>query len=301
MKILNFGSLNIDRVYSVAAFVSPGETIHADSLRIYPGGKGLNQSLAAARAGAEVLHAGAVGPEGGFLLEELAAAGADVSRVSRLDVETGHAVIQVNSAGQNCIIVFGGANTHLNASYVEEVLALGAPGDFALLQNETSAVADIIQKAHERGLKVVFNPSPFPQNAAELPLELVDCFMVNETEGALLAGMDAPAPKEALLDALTQKYPRAAIVLTLGSRGAAYQRRGERLFHSAYPVETVDTTAAGDTFCGFFLSGLCRGRSAAQCLEEASAASALAVSRPGAAPSIPDYQETLAFLAARNS
>ena len=301
MKIINFGSLNIDRVYSVAAFVSPGETIHADSLRIYPGGKGLNQSLAAARAGADVLHAGAVGPEGAFLLAGLAASGVDVSHISRLDVETGHAVIQVNPAGQNCIIVFGGANRHLSASYMDEVLALSCPGDYLLLQNETNAVGNIMQKAHERGLQIVFNPSPFPQNAKELPLELVSFFMVNETEGALLAGLDTSAPKEALLGALAGRYPQAAFVLTLGSGGVEYRKGEQRLFHRAYSVEAVDTTAAGDTFCGYFLSGLCGGRPIERCLAEASAAAAIAVSRSGAAPSIPDYRETVSFLEARRA
>lgn len=301
MKIINFGSLNIDRVYSVAAFVSPGETIHADSLRIYPGGKGLNQSLAAARAGADVLHAGAVGPEGAFLLAELAASGVDVSHISRLDVETGHAVIQVNPTGQNCIIVFGGANRHLSASYMDAVLALSSPGDYLLLQNETNAVSDIMRKAHERNLQIVFNPSPFPQNAEELPLELVSFFMVNETEGALLAGLDTSAPKEALLDALAGRYPQAAFVLTLGSGGVEYRKGEKRLFHRAYSVEAVDTTAAGDTFCGYFLSGLCGGRPIERCLAEASAAAAIAVSRSGAAPSIPDYRETVSFLEARRA
>lgn len=301
MKIINFGSLNIDRVYSVANFALPGETIHANSLQIYPGGKGLNQSLAAARAGAEVIHAGAVGPEGAFLLEELAMSGVDITNVSRLETETGHAVIQVNSAGQNCIVVFGGANMGLNGGYVDSVLALGRPGDYLLLQNETNAVGTIIRKAHEQGLTVAFNPSPFPENAAELPLELVDCFLVNETEGALLAGVSAAAPKEALLEALAQAYRHAAIVLTLGNGGVDYLRGGERLFRPAYSVKAVDTTAAGDTFCGYFLSALCHGRSAGRGLEEASAAAAIAVSRPGAAPSIPTYQEMAAFLASHSS
>lgn len=301
MKILNFGSLNIDRVYSVAGFVRPGETIHADSLHIYPGGKGLNQSLAAARAGAEVIHGGAVGPEGAFLLRQLSESGVDAARVRRVDVETGHAVIQVNASGQNCIIVFGGANQCLSEDYVEEILALGCPGDYVLVQNETNAVGGIMRRAHERGLKVVFNPSPFPQNREELPLELVSCFMVNETEGAALAGMEAgvETDKEAVLDALARRYPQAAVVLTLGSGGAAYQQGRTRLFHPAYAVPVADTTAAGDTFCGYFLAGLCLGRPVERCLAEASAAAAIAVSRPGAAQSIPYYRETAAFLESR--
>jgi ribokinase len=295
VKIINFGSLNIDKVYGVPRTVSLGETLSAQSLNLYPGGKGLNQSVAAARAGAAVLHAGAVGQDGDFLLEPLSQAGVDVSRVLRLEGESGHAVIQVDPAGQNAILVFGGANRQLTGDYLSAMLELGEPGDLVLLQNETNAVEDIIRGARQKGLTVVLNPSPFPDRP--LPYELVDCFLVNEIEGALLAGLTVDADPETILAALAGRYPAATLVLTLGSRGALCRQKGQTLSQAAFPVPTVDTTAAGDTFTGYFLAGLCRREGLPQCLREAAAAAALAVSRPGAAPSIPTRTEVEAFLA----
>lgn len=296
MKIFNFGSLNIDRVYGVSNFVSAGETILAKSLSIFPGGKGLNQSIAAARAGAVVVHAGAIGSEGEFLVDTLRSSGVNVDSILRVKEETGHAVIQVNSSGQNSIIVYGGANQCLNNSYIDRVLNDGEAGDIVLLQNETNSISAIIHKAHDRGMYVVFNPSPFPNDTQAIPLRLVDCFMVNEIEGALLAGLPVSASQDSVLQELVKKYPYSSFVLTLGSNGAVYQSNLERYTHSAFKVKAIDTTAAGDTFCGYFLAGLCSQKDISQCLKEASAAAAIAVSRSGAAPSIPVYSEVHSFL-----
>ena len=301
MKILSFGSLNIDRVYSVSQFVSEGETILAKSLKIFPGGKGLNQSIAAARAGASVIHAGAVGPEGEFLVDFLRSNNVNVENIKRTNEETGHAVIQVNSSGQNSIIVYGGANQLLDDAYIEHILNCGETGDIVLLQNETNSIGKIIRAAHDHGLYVVFNPSPFPGNMQSIPVELVDCFMVNEIEGAALAGLSQPIQQELLLDSLVKQYPDSAFVLTLGSKGAVYRSGSESCKHNAFAVQTVDTTAAGDTFCGYFLAGLCSKKTVLQCLKKASAAAAIAVSRAGAAPSIPAYSEVHSFLLLQQS
>ena len=297
MKIINFGSMNIDRVYNVAQMVAPGETISAGGLHIYAGGKGLNQSVAAARAGAQVIHAGAVGPEGGFLVDALTQSGADAGHLLRPETETGHAVIQINSAGQNAIIVYGGANRCLDEAYIDKMLALGDVGDLVLLQNETSGTAEIIRRAHEKGLTVVFNPSPFP--AEPLPYELVDLFIVNEIEGALLAELPLDTQPETILNAIGERFPNAWVVLTLGGNGVVCRKGGETFAHPIFKVTAVDTTAAGDTFCGYFLAGLCLQKDIPQCLKEASAASAIAVSRQGAVPSIPTRAEVEEFLAER--
>nr|WP_326175742.1 ribokinase [uncultured Oscillibacter sp.] len=297
MKILNFGSLNIDRVYNVSQFVSEGETILAKSLKIFPGGKGLNQSIAAARAGASVIHAGAVGPEGEFLVGFLRSNNVNVENIKRTNEETGHAVIQVNSSGQNSIIVYGGANQLLDDAYIEHILNCGETGDIVLLQNETNSIGKIIRAAHDHGLYIVFNPSPFPRNMENIPIELVDCFMVNEIEGATLAGLSLPIQQELILDSLIKQYPNSSFVLTLGSKGAIYRSNAECCKHNAFGVQAVDTTAAGDTFCGYFLAGLCsKKKTIFQCLQEASAAAAIAVSRAAAAPSIPTYSEVHSFL-----
>ena len=295
MKIFNFGSLNIDKVYSLPRIAAPGETLQASALTLNAGGKGLNQSIAAARAGAMAVPLGAVGPDGDFLARLLEESGVDTCHLLHLDTDTGHAVIQVDEAGQNAILVYGGANQALPEEYLDEMLSLTEPGDLILLQNETNGVEHLLTAAHGRGLTVVFNPSPFPADA--LPYDCVDLFLLNEHEGAALAGLPDGTEPADILDALSSLYPTASVVLTLGEAGVRCRRGGETFSHPAYAVKAVDTTAAGDTFTGYFLAALCRGEELPLCLKEASAASAIAVTRPGAAPSIPTREEVAAFLA----
>ena len=224
MRIINFGSLNIDKVYQVEQFVRPGQTITAKDYAVAAGGKGLNQSLAAARAGAEVLHAGAIGAEGRFMADLLRESGADTSLLREVDGPSGHAVIEINAAGQNRIIVFGGANRRETREYIERVLDTAQPDDWVLLQNEVNLVPEIICRAHEKGLRVVFNPSPVPENTEKLPLACVSLFMVNEIEAVQLAGTDANADFEDTLTALRAKYPNASVVMTVGADGVLYAR-----------------------------------------------------------------------------
>ena len=296
MNVVNFGSLNLDHVYAVDHFCRAGETIHTAGYTQNAGGKGLNQSVAAARAGAEVLHAGAVGAEGRFMAELLREAGVDTSLLREVEGPSGHTVIEVNAAGQNRIIVYGGANRSMTEDYIERVLAAAQPDDLVLLQNEVNLVPEIMRRAKEKGLRVVFNPSPMPENLNELPLSCVSLFMVNEIEAAQLAGTAADAEYEATLTALRKKYPHAAVVMTVGADGVLYEDEAERLRLPAFKVQAVDTTAAGDTFCGYFLAAVCAGKSAETALKEASAASAIAVSRAGAAPSVPTADEVREFV-----
>ena len=300
MKIINFGSLNIDKVCSVEEFVQPGETIMATGYSVNAGGKGLNQSVAAARAGAQVLHAGAVGSDGLFLKEILVDAGADVSCLRVMDTESGCAFIEVNSKGQNRIIVSAGTNRMYTEEYIKNVLEKAEAGDFVLLQNEINMVGEIIRLSHEKGCRVVFNASPIPGKPEELPLELVDIFMVNELEAAALAGTSAEGDFRDILKALQKKYPKAAIVMTLGKDGVLYGYKEEFYSHPIFKVNAVDTTAAGDTFCGYFLAALCAGKSVEMALREASAASAMAVSAKGAAPSIPVHSAMEEWLRGRS-
>lgn len=300
MKIINFGSLNIDKVCSVEEFVQPGETIMATGYSVNAGGKGLNQSVAAARAGAQVLHAGAVGSDGLFLKEILADAGADVSCLRVMDTESACAFIEVNSKGQNRIIVSAGTNRMYTEEYIKNVLEKAEAGDFVLLQNEINMVGEIIRLSHEKGCRVVFNASPIPGKPEELPLELVDIFMVNELEAAALAGTSAEGDFRDILKALQKKYPKAAIVMTLGKDGVLYGYKEEFYSHPIFKVNAVDTTAAGDTFCGYFLAALCAGKSVEMALREASAASAMAVSAKGAAPSIPVHSAMEEWLRGRS-
>lgn len=297
MKIINFGSLNIDKVYQTDSFVKPGETIFAKEMNIFPGGKGLNQSIAAARAGANVIHAGMIGKDGIFLLELLKEAGAKADNVLVSDENSsGHAIIEVNNEGQNRIIVHGGTNQLLPSEYIDSIISLGEEEDIVLLQNETNLIGEIIDKSANKGLKVAFNPSPLPSNLEILPLDKVSYFLVNEHEASALANMSCDEGFEIILDRLSYMYPNAAIIMTLGSEGVLYSYKGVTESHPIFKVKAVDTTAAGDTFAGYFLSAILHNRNIRTALREASAASAIAVSRNGAVPSIPKYEDVVEFL-----
>lgn len=288
MRVVNFGSLNIDYTYRVDAFVQPGETKAAQSLSVHCGGKGLNQSVALARAGAEVFHAGLVGADGAFLMEKLRQEGVDTRWVQQVEERSGHAIIQVDAAGQNCILLYPGTNHGLTEGYLDQVLGQFGPGDRVLLQNETNLVGTIIQKAAERGMLVAFNAAPMDAGVRDCPLEQVRWLLVNETEGAALSGQEDP---QAIVDTLRRRYPQTAVVLTLGEQGSLYAGEEGQFFCPAQRVQAVDTTAAGDTFTGFFLQAVGQGKNPSQALEVATAASALAVTRPGAADSIPHWRE----------
>lgn len=283
-RILNFGSLNLDHVYRVDHIVSPGETIDAADVQVNCGGKGLNQSIALARAGAEVFHAGLVAEDGQVLIEICRAAGVDVSLVRVVPGRTGHAIIQVDRSGQNSIVLFGGTNRAVTQEYIDEVLDGFGKGDVIVLQNEVNMLPQIIESAAARGLRIVLNPSPFDERIAACGLGLVWLFFVNEVEGAQLTGKTEP---DEILSALARMFPAANIVLTLGAQGAIALVEGTRFEQPAIACEAVDTTAAGDTFTGFFLAEYLRGGDAARALLMAAHASAIAVSRPGAAPSVP--------------
>lgn len=289
MKILNFGSLNIDNVYSVSHFVRAGETLASTSLNHYPGGKGLNQSVAFAKAGAKVFHAGLIGTDGKMLSDLLENSGVNVSFVRTLQNEvTGHAVIQVSADGENCILLHGGANQMVDDAFVNEVLSHFDKGDAIILQNEINNLDYIIKSAKKRGLVTVLNPSPFNEVITALDLSLIDYLIINETEGKELSGK---TESEAIISTLQARYPALKIVLTLGKNGAIYVSGDERCFQPIIEAPVVDTTAAGDTFTGFFFTTLFEGAAPEKALLLATAASSIAVSRAGAAVSIPTRAE----------
>lgn len=287
-KILNFGSLNADYVYTVDHIVRGGETISSSRMQVFPGGKGLNQSIALARAGLSVFHAGLVGTDGDFLLETLQKDGIDTHFVGQLDMKSGHTVIQVDSGAQNAILLFGGSNRAITEEYADSVLAHFSAGDLLLVQNEISALPHIIRRAREIGMEIWLNPSPMDAGALACDLSAVSVFLVNEVEGEQLTGTTDP---EEILNRMTARYPNAATVLTLGSAGAWYARGEARAFCPAETVQAVDTTAAGDTFTGYLIRGVLDGLAPQDALRLAAKASAIAVSRPGASPSIPKYEE----------
>ena len=295
MRITNLGSLNIDRTYQLERFVEPKETVTALGYEEHCGGKGLNQSVALARAGAEVYHAGLIGSGGDLLLETLQRAGVHTQLVRRTDAPGGHAVIQVDAKGQNSIIVFGGANERITREYIDMVLQQTGAGNLLLLQNEVSNIDYAIEKASEMGILIAFNPSPFNERILRCRLELVDYFLVNEVEGRLLGGAGSLEPCE-IIEKLKRKFPRSAFVVTFGENGSYYAKDEVCLFQPAFPVTACDTTAAGDTYCGYFLAGLASGKTLGESMRQAAAASALAVTVKGAAPSIPSREEVTKFL-----
>ena len=290
MKILCLGSLNLDFTYKVDHFVAPGETIAALERTQHCGGKGLNQSIALARAGADVYHAGKIGSDGEILRERLVGSGVNDSLLETdTTVPTGHAIIQVDPSGQNNIIICGGANRSIDKAFVDRVLANFAAGDILLLQNEISEVDYAIARAAEKGMRVALNPSPLDDALKNSPeLGKVGIFILNEIEGFDLTGQKEPT---AICKKLKELYPGCVVMLTLGSQGAMYYDGENTFTHDIFKVKAVDTTGAGDTFTGYFLAGLAEGMDIASILELASKASAIAVSRPGASDAIPTRSE----------
>ena len=288
MRILNFGSLNIDHVYSVEHFVAPGETLSVTAYSKNAGGKGLNQSIALARAGATVCHGGMIGEDGRFLSALLEAEGVDVTHLAVSALPTGHAVIQVAPDGQNSILVCAGANGGIAPDEMEAVLSSFEAGDWLLLQNEVVGLPLLISLAKARGMRVILNPSPVTAELLGADLSAVDCLILNEIEGLALTGEGLP---EKILDRLAERYPRAEVVLTLGADGAWWQAEGKRIYRPAHRVDAVDTTAAGDTFTGYFLASRTAGSDPQEALERAMLAAAIAVTRPGAASSVPHRKE----------
>lgn len=292
MKILNFGSLNLDYVYQVEHILIPGETLSSSDRTIFCGGKGLNQSIALAKAGITVYHAGMVGEGGEILLETCRENGVDTRFVRKIDGPCGHTVIQVDKDAQNCILLFGGANRSIIREFVDEVLAFFEKGDIILLQNEINELDYIIDKACEKGMMIILNPSPYDKALDRCDLSKVSLFLVNEIEGYQITGEKEP---EAILAKVRSIYPKAKIVLTLGSEGAVYQDENKAYRQGIYKVKAIDTTAAGDTFTGYFIASILENMPVEEGLKLAAKASAIAVSRQGATASIPLREEVQAF------
>lgn len=290
MKVLNFGSLNLDYVYQVDHIIIPGETQSTKSRNTFCGGKGLNQSIALAKAGIPVYHAGQIGEGGEILLEACEKNGVHTDFIKKIDGPSGHTVIQVDKNGQNSILLFGGANRSITRAFVDEVLGNFEKGDIILLQNEVNELDYIIDTAYEKGMMIILNPSPFDSALETCDLSKVSLFLVNEIEGFQITGEKEP---EQILAKIKELYPKAKIVLTLGGDGSIYQDETGIYKQGIFKVKAVDTTAAGDTFTGYFISSILDGTPVEEGLKLAAKASAIAVSRPGATDSIPLREEVL--------
>lgn len=293
MRILNFGSLNLDYVYEVDHFVAPGETLVVNSQILSPGGKGLNQSIALAKAGMDVIHAGCVGTGGEMLVGILNETGVNTDLIRTVPVLQGNAVIQVNSAGENSILLYGGSNHAVTKEQITETLSHFSRGDALLLQNEMNLLPEMISCAYEKGLQIFFNAAPCSEDAKKADLSKIRWLIVNEIEMQQLTGQETPEKAWTLLHG---KYPELSLLVTLGSEGSAAFSGSETVFMPAFPVRAVDTTGAGDTFTGYFITALMENLPLKECLRRASMASAIAVTRLGAAKSIPERDAVLAAL-----
>jgi len=292
MRVLNFGSLNLDYVYDVDHFVMPGETISSASRSVKHGGKGLNQSVALARAGADVAHAGCIGTGGESLKELLKENGVNVSALVPVSEMQGHTVIQVNPDGENCIILFGGSNQCVTKEQISQTFQQFSSGDWLVLQNEINLLPDIVEEAFRRGMVIVLNPSPYDSRLERVDFKKLTWLLVNEVEARQITGSDDP---DTVWKILHEKYPNLSVLITLGKKGSvAFARTAdgvEKVRQAAVNVKAVDTTAAGDTFTGYFIAGRMAEKPLKTCMEEAATASAISVTRPGAADSIPWRKE----------
>ena len=291
MEILCYGSLNIDYTYHVPHTALPGETLSSKSLDKNAGGKGENQAAALGRAGCNVKMAGKIGKDGIFLLEELRKSNVNTDNVIISDGITGHAIIQLSDSGENSIILYPGANREQQECDIDRVFSKAEGGSYLVIQNEISNLRYIINAAKEKRMRIVFNPAPFDETVRELPLDEIDILIVNEIEAAGLAGMNPSAEYGDILKKLSEDYPKAQIIMTAGSNGAYYINGSNRYYQPIIETAVADTTAAGDTFIGYFIASEIRGCSIEKSMYYAAKASSIAVSREGAMKSIPYENE----------
>ena len=290
MKIYNLGSLNLDYVYKVGHFVQPGETLSSKHYSCLPGGKGLNQSIAASRAGSKVYHIGIIGEDAGLLTKTLLESNVNLNFLNITNAVCGHAIIQVNEDGENCILLFGGSNRQISKKFIEHTFAQIDKESLLLLQNETNNLEYALYVAKQVGLSVMLNPSPIDDELLNLDLSAVSWLVLNEIEGRELTGEKEP---NKILDNLLEKYPDMKVVLTLGCKGSIYRDRLKEVVQESYQVTVKDTTAAGDTFTGYFASSLAEGKDVEVAMNLASKAAAITITKVGAANSIPWMKEVV--------
>lgn len=300
-KLTVLGSINADHIISVPYFSKPGETLTGENYRIAYGGKGANQAVAAARLGAKVAFIGCIGSDGigETMKNTFAQERIDTSPITTIQQEmTGIAFIQVAQSAENSIVIASGANAYLDEQIVRQNEAQIAQSDSLLLQLETplSAVTLAAQIAKKHGVQVVLNPAP-AQPLPDSLLSQIDIITPNETEAEILTGVRVTDEQSAVKSAAVfHQKGIGCVIITLGAKGVFISRNGEHRIIKGFSVQAVDTTAAGDTFNGGFVTALLEGQSFEEAIRFAQAAAAISVTRPGAQPSIPTKQETLDFL-----
>jgi ribokinase len=304
-RIVTIGSSNVDLIMKMAHLPKVGETVPDAVFMQTFGGKGANQAYAAAQAGGAVTFVSCVGDDsyGPQVIDNMRAGGCDVSHVSIVPGSaTGLALIMIGEAGQNMISVAPGANYRLSTAHIDAATAAIAAADLVLTQYEMTpeVLAFTLMRSAELGKPVVFNLAP-ARAFDEALLKQIAYLIVNETEAAFLCGfdVDSEANVRRAAAALLEKGARA-VILTLGAQGAYVQQRGEAGFMvPSFEVDAVDTTAAGDTFCGALAVVLLEGRPLRAAVQFANAAAAMSVTRMGAQASAPTRAQIDGFLKVR--
>ena len=294
MAVINFGSINIDHVYQVAHFVQPGETIASSHYQCLLGGKGANQSIALSRAGSDVRHVGKINEADVAFKQFMIRDGIDCKHITCTETASGHAIIQVTPSADNAIVLFGGANHEMTPKDIVYALDAVKPADWVLTQNETSSIDQVLIQAKAKGLRVAFNPAPMTESVKYLPHECIDLLIVNQVEAEEISGRKE---LDKIEDYFRQDWPHAEVLITLGKAGVRMLKKDKTIDVPAFKVNAVDTTAAGDTFIGYFLSAYSNHTDSKTALIRACAASALAVMKMGAAQSIPSKEDVNRFLA----
>ncbi|EYD74141.1 Ribokinase [Rubellimicrobium mesophilum DSM 19309] len=286
MTIWNLGSINADYIYALPHLPAPGETLAARTLTTGLGGKGANMSVGCARAGGKTEHIGALGPEGAWMADRLRSYGVGTTHIATLDAPSGHAIIAVEDGGENLILVFPGTNRQIPPAHIEAALAQAAPGDWFLTQNETNHQLEAARLAKARGLRVGYAAAPFDPAAVQAMLPHADFLILNEVEADQLR--DATGTPLGELGV-------ADVIVTLGAEGCLWFHDGREESFPALRVTPVDTTGAGDTFTGYILAALDEGMPMPDAIRLATRASALKVTRHGAADAVPTRAEAEAF------
>lgn len=288
MAIYNLGSINIDHVYALPHLPEPGETLHARVHSFGLGGKGMNQSVAAAKAGADVHHIGAIGKSDLWVRERIESYGVNCKFIREIDSATGHAVIFVDAKGENTIVLEPGANTKQDSEFVVGAIDQASSNDILLLQNETNLQPHTATFALVKGMRVIYSAAPFSIEAVQALVPDVSMIVVNEIEASQLCSG---------LGVSLEQIPVPQVMVTMGAKGAMWRSNetGEVIEVSAPDVTPVDTTAAGDTYAGYFAAGLDLGMPVRRAMEWATQAAALKVTRQGTADAIPSADEVNAF------
>lgn len=293
MKILNFGSFNIDYIYNLDHIVVPGEIETSCEMGLFPGGKGLNQSISMSRAGTKVFHAGCIGKDGDILIDILKSNGVDVSLIEEVDAQSGHAIIQVSNPWEYSVFLHPGSNAMVSKEYIDRVLAHFGEGDIILLQNEISNIDYIMEQAYSKNMRIILNPAPFNEKLKSIDLNKLFCIVLTEVEANSFSGLN---DYEKSMEYFRNTYPELKVMMNLGRNGCVFGDKTQLLYQPAFQVDVVDTTGSGDTFVGYFVAGVASGKDYATIIRNAAAAASISGTRKGAAMSIPFMAEVESLL-----